>query len=158
MKAALLFLIVFLPVQVFSQTLRGTVIDKTTGKPVASATIFSSHNLATTYNDGLFSLNGIYPGDSITVSCIGYKVYKRGIDISTPKTIVIYLQQTNIVLQSVVVKAKHNAKQDSIRLRKQFADVFAYKAPNFYDMFVKVDPYVYIPSDYILPPTAPLHL
>ena len=149
MKLPVLFLLMVFPLGIFAQDLKGTVIDKITDKPIANASVISLHGIATTYNDGIFSLKNVYPGDSITVSCIGYKTYKMGISLATPRTITIYLQQSNILLRSVVVKAKHDPKIDSIRLRKQFAAVFDYKAPTFYDMFVKIDPYKYVYNDYI---------
>jgi len=149
MKSIMLFMLMLFPLGILAQDIKGSVVDKESGKPVANATVSTSRLLTSTYSDGLFVLKGIYPGDSITVKCIGYKPYKMGINLYTPKTIIIYLQQTNILLQSVAIKAKHNPKADSIRLRKQFAAVFEYKAPTFYDMFVKVDPYIYVPYNYI---------
>ena len=35
---------------------------------------------------------------------------------------------------------KQKNKHDSLKLRKEYAAAFAYKAPNFTDMFIKVDP------------------
>jgi hypothetical protein len=137
------------PLGLLAQDIKGTVVDKESGKPVANATVSTTRLLTSTYSDGVFSLKGIYPGDTLTVKCIGYKPYKMGIGLYTAKTITIYLQPTNILLQSVAIKAKHNPKSDSIRLRKQFAAVFEYKAPTFYDMFAKVDPYLYVPYNYI---------
>jgi hypothetical protein len=150
MKFIVLLFVLLFPLGILAQEIKGSVVDKETGRPVANATVSSSRLLTSTYSDGIFSLKGIYPGDTLTIKCIGYKNYKMGINLYTPKTITIYLQQTNIMLQSVAIKAKHNSKADSIRLRKQFSAVFDYKAPTFYDMFVKVDPYAYVPNNYIL--------
>lgn len=72
-----------------------------------------------------------------------------GVDLSTPTVIIIYMQSAPILLNNVVVKLKHDSKLDSIRLRKEFAAVFAYKRPSFKDMFITVDPYKFTPDDYI---------
>lgn len=149
MKLTIVFLLMLVPLGLLAQDIKGTVVDKESGKPVANATVSTTRLLTSTYSDGVFSLKGIYPGDTLTVKCIGYRPYKLGIGLYIAKTITIYLQPTNILLQSVAIKAKHNPKSDSIRLRKQFAAVFEYKAPTFYDMFAKVDPYLYVPYNYI---------
>lgn len=154
MKFIVLITAMLIPLGIFAQDYTGTVIDKSNGKPVANATVSTSRSLTLTYTDGVFSLKSVYPGDSIAVSCIGYKTYKMGISLSTPKLITIYLQQGNILLQSVAIKAKHDPKVDSVRLRKQFAAVFNYKAPTFYDMFVKINPYLYVPYNYIDAPNS----
>ncbi len=44
---------------------------------------------------------------------------------------------------------KRNDHADSIRLRKEFANIFDHKAPTFKDIFVTRSPYTYTPNDYI---------
>jgi hypothetical protein len=62
MKLPVLFLLMVFPLGIFAQDLKGTVMDKITDKPIANASVISSHGIATTYNDGIFSLKNVYPG------------------------------------------------------------------------------------------------
>ncbi len=96
-----------------------------------------------------FSIPNIAPGDSLKITSIGYKTYKTGIELSTPKSITISMMPVSILLNEVLVKVKHDPKLDSVRVRKEFAAVFEYKRPAFKDMFITIDPYKYTPDDYI---------
>lgn len=144
----ILFLLLF-PVRLFAQQLNGIVLDKSTRKPVPYATVAGVNAITSTSADGKFTISNISPGDSVKITSIGYKSYKMGFDISTPQTVTLYLQPASILLRDVVVKLKHDPTLDSIRVRKEFASVFAYKRPKFKDMFVTVDPYAYTPNNYI---------
>lgn len=149
MKFAVVLMLMLLPLHLLAQHIEGVVLDKATNQPIAYPTVSDAKSIISTGSDGKFTLNGVYPGDTIRVSSIGYKPYKMGVDVSTPKIVIIYLQQTSILLRNVTVKAKHDVKADSLRTRKEFAKVFTYKSPTFMDMFVPIDPYVYKPNDYI---------
>ena len=153
MKFTVLLMSMFFPLSILAQNLTGTVFDKATGRPIAYASVSSSRLIISASADGKFNIN-VFPGDSIKISSIGYQTYKLAIGTTIPVLLTIYLQQSSILLQSVVVKSKHDPKIDSIRLRKQFADVFEYRNPTFYDMFVKIDPYKYVPYNYIDAPNS----
>jgi hypothetical protein len=153
MKITGLLLLLLLPLGIFAQNITGNVVDKNTGKPIAFATVSSSKYIVSTSADGKFSLN-VFPGDSIKISCIGYQKYSIGIGVAIPVLLTIYLQQTSILLQNVLVRLKRNPKIDSIRLRKQFAEVFNYQQPKFKDLFITVDPYKYVPYNYIDAPNS----
>jgi hypothetical protein len=149
MKRLIIFLMLLFPARLFAQQIRGIVLDKNTRLPVPYATIACANTLISASADGRFSLSNVAPGDSIKITSIGYKPYKIGYDLSTPKALTIYLQAAYIVLHDVVVKLKHDPKLDSVRVRKEFASVFAYKRTTFKDIFGTIDPYVYKPNDYI---------
>ncbi len=67
---------------IYSQdvTIKGTVIDEVTAKPVAYAHIYFDYNLGSSTNrEGKFILNydeNMINNDSLTISCIGYKPKK----------------------------------------------------------------------------------
>ena len=153
MKFTGLLMLLLFPLGVLAQNITGTVIDKNTNRPIAYATVSSSKYIVSTAADGIFHIN-VFPGDSIKVTCIGYQTFNMGISISTFSALIIYLQQTSILLQYVTVKTKHDPKIDSIRLRKQFAEVFNYQQMKFKDMFITVDPYKYVPYNYIDAPNS----
>jgi hypothetical protein len=153
MKFTCLLILLVFPLRIFAQSISGTVIDKNSGQPISYATVSSSKYIVSTDQNGKFKLN-VFPGDSIKITCIGYQPFGLGIGVSAPLFLTIYLQQTSILLQNVLIRLKHNPKIDSIRLRKQFADVFNYQQPKFKDLFITVDPYKYVPYNYIDAPNS----
>jgi hypothetical protein len=144
MRSFLLSILLFFPIAVFAQHLEGKVIDKQSGLPVVYATVSTSNNntVITSYY-GLFTLNNIKHADTIRVSCVGYRGFKVAYKDVHTDTLFVYLNQSSIMLHDVNVKARHNFKQDSINLRKQFNNVFNYKGTSFKDIFTTVDPYEY---------------
>ena len=149
MKSRYILLFILLPFRLFAQQLNGIVIDKNTNIPVIYANVSTASLQAVTSYSGQFMLTAIHRGDTIRVTCIGYRPYKRVYNKAKSDTIIIYLQQSSILLRDVNVKARHDFKLDSINMRRQFSAIFNYKAPTFKDLFITTDPYVYIPYDYI---------
>jgi len=135
-------------VPLFAQHLNGVVLDKTTRAPVAHVTILSPGQLQFTSIEGRFNLSNIRKGDSIKITCVGYKPYSFAYYLPVD-TIHIYLEQNAIALKNVTVKGRRDANTDSINLRKQFANVFNYKPTTFKDVFIAQDPYVYKWDDFI---------
>lgn len=146
MKLFILSFLVFFPAAVWAQRLSGKVIDKQTGLPVVYATISSSNITTVSSYSGQFTLNDVQRADTIRVSCIGYRSFKVAFKDVNTDTLVVYLYQRSIMLRDVNINARHNFRQDSINLRRQFNDVFNYKGPDFKDIFVNVDPYAYTPD------------
>lgn len=152
MKPTIILFLLLLPITVFAQYISGRVIDAETGLPVVYASVSLSNQSTVTSYSGQFNLNNLNKGDTIRVRCIGYRSYKIAVSNVHSDTLTIYLHQGSIMLRDVNIRARHNYKQDSINLRKQFASTFDYKAPTFKDMFATVDPYIYVPYDYITSP------
>lgn len=116
---------------------KGKVLDSVTARPIAFATISSSSTNTLTQSNGEFSLRNPHIGDSIKVSCIGYKTTIFVINLRhLSDSIVISLQRTSIVLNPVTIIARHNYKTDSLRLRQEYASIFNHKAPGFKDVFI----------------------
>jgi hypothetical protein len=149
MKLLGILLLMLLPLSLFAQHLTGTVIDRSDELPVVFANVTALSQVTVTSYSGEFALNNLTPGDTIKITCIGYKPYKRVYRKTKSDTVIIYLQQSSILLKDVNVKARHNFKQDSINMRRQFSAIFNYKAPGLKDMFTTIDPNIYIPYNYI---------
>jgi hypothetical protein len=139
---------VFVSAPLFAQHLNGVVLDKHSRVPVAHATVTSPSQLLFTTVEGRFDLGNIHKGDTVKITCVGYKPYSFAYYLPVD-TIHIYLEQNAIALKNVNVKARRDANADSINLRKQFANVFNYKATTFKDVFITQDPYVYKWDDFI---------
>jgi hypothetical protein len=154
MKFPAILILMLLPLSLFAQHITGTVVDKSDELPVVFANVSSPSQVTVTSYAGTFALTNLNPGDTIKVTCIGYKPYKRVYKKAKADTVIIYLQQSSILLKDVNVKARHNFRQDSLNVRRQFSAIFDYKAPGFKDLFITRDPYVYIPYNYIDAPNS----
>jgi hypothetical protein len=152
MKFNYLFLLILIsPHRIFAQQLSGTILDRQNGQPIIYASVYAAGSSSLTSFSGQFSLQGLHRGDTIKITCVGYRPYKRA--YTGADTMLIYLQPGSIMLRDVNVKARHNFKLDSINLRKQYASVFGYK-DNFGDIFITRDPYEYVPNNYINAPNS----
>ena len=153
-KLSIILLIVFSSFQLFAQRLTGIVKDKFTNLPIQNVSVKTEQSVSFTSISGRFSLPKPPIGDTIKFSCIGYEpnflvTYKINND-----TIVVYLEQYSILLKSASVTAKNGYKMDSLSRRKEFASVFAYKAPAFKDIFISKSAYSNTPNNYITAPNS----
>lgn len=135
----LLFLFLLLCTINSAAQVTGTVTDSASRLPISNVKVISNKATVLTNEFGKFSLENIAIGDKLSFRIMGYEpqemiVKKENTNIS------IKLVSKSIDLREVNIKTKRNYKKDSLALRKEYAAVFAYKAPNFTDMFVKVDP------------------
>ncbi|MGZ3751296.1 MAG: carboxypeptidase-like regulatory domain-containing protein [Mucilaginibacter sp.] len=137
--------------QLFAQHLSGTVFDKNTMLPMAHVTISLPFQTVFTTETGQFTLASIRNGDQITITCIGYKPYSWTFHTLGPDTIRIYLEQGVVALKNVTIRARHNQKADSLRLRKEFASVFNHQGPTIKQAFITYTPRD-IPYDHITSP------
>lgn len=139
MKLFLVLLLTLCANRLIAQTANGTVLDAVTRIPISNAQIITANNTILTDTFGKFKLNNIKAGDKFAIRIMGYETSEIVFD-GKIDTMRINLKQTAIVLTEVMIKTARNYKLDSLRLRKEYAAVFAYKAPGFKDMFVNVDP------------------
>jgi hypothetical protein len=146
----LAFILFALPL--FAQQLSGIVLDRNALMPIAGVTLSSPAQTAITSAKGLFTLGNLNKGDTIMISCVGYKPHYLVFSQPVADTIPIYIEQDIKALKNVIITGKRDAAADSIRLRKEFARVFDHKGPSFKDIFVTRSPYSYTPNDYITAP------
>jgi hypothetical protein len=149
MKLWGLILFMLLSSQLFAQNYNGYVFDKTTRSPIPNAIIKNGRNVKLSYYDGYFSIANVHFGDTIKVTCIGYKPYNLFVGMTHRDTVRVFMEPSSIMLNNVSIIAQRNHILDSLNLRREFAKTFAYKAPTFADAFLTIDPYDNHPSNFI---------
>ncbi|MFT3822344.1 MAG: TonB-dependent receptor [Chitinophagaceae bacterium] len=89
-----------------AQVIAGKVIDAATGAPIVSATVELTNRFTTTTNEsGTFSFNKVKPGNyTLHITSIGYHSAEQAV-AAGDKDISIKLQQYNLFMQPVEVKA-----------------------------------------------------
>jgi hypothetical protein len=112
-KTLTAFLVVFLfPAIVLAQEtiIKGKVTDANSGDPIPFAyVIFPGTNVgATTDFDGNYTLKTQTPGDTLSVSYVGYKTKKKLITKGISQTVNFQMEEDAVSLQEVVVFAGEN--------------------------------------------------
>lgn len=88
----------------------GTVVNETTGKPVAGASVSTKGIAVVTNDDGFFTLKGNTPIGTVTVSYVGFHSQKLHLKDKTEDKLTIRLRPSTIQLQEVLVMAD-NARE-----------------------------------------------
>jgi TonB-dependent starch-binding outer membrane protein SusC len=102
-------LIYFLLISIFgfSQNLdlKGTVKESGTNIPIAGANIKvkNGSQFTTTNFDGTFVLKGVFKGETILVSFLGYKTYEYVVSASQDNLIISLVEEKNTLEQVVVI-------------------------------------------------------
>ena len=106
MKHRILLILIFLPIEIFSQT-RGIIIDKKTRNPIEYANIWiENQNIGTTSSlDGKFHFNVNAIGKRLIVSAIGYETNYSLIENENST---IELNPKTYEISEVVVRPKKN--------------------------------------------------
>lgn len=141
MRLIILIFIVFLSNQLFAQRITGLVLDEKTKKPIINARVGTSSYGTFTTSTGGFSLDNVSFGETVTVNLMGYESYSfRYNNTSKSDTVLILLKISPIALKEVIVKLSGNYIRDSLSRRKEYASIFAYKAPTFKEIFIPSSP------------------
>jgi hypothetical protein len=137
MKWILTFSVMIICCHARSQTLNGIVYNTISRRPIENALVSSGHSSSFTNSKGAFSLTGLKTTDSLRIICQGYATYYF-VAGNKPKidTLRIYLQPLSLVLKQVNIRAKHDYRKDSLKMRRDFAAVLAYKQPTVKDAFL----------------------
>ena len=133
----------------YAQKLSGLVLDRNTLLPIQHTTIITPKQIAFTSAKGLFTVYDLRRGDTIKITCVGYKSYLLVYSQKVNDTIPVYLEQTATSLKSVVIIGRRPSNTDSIKLRKEFAPVFAYQGTTFKDVFMPNSSYIKPYNDFI---------
>jgi hypothetical protein len=132
----LLFLLLFITNLSSAQDLKGTIKDKHSGDILIGVSIKGASRSNYSDGNGKFILWGIKLGDTITFSSIGYREEKYIVGNSNLDNLVIYMEQTAILLDEVKINPLRNYKADSLKFREEFAKTFNYSKPKFKDIFI----------------------
>jgi hypothetical protein len=148
MKLTITLILILLSFKVFAQRLNGVITDKFTGLPIKNVNITTATSTTFTSVTEKFSLLKVHVGDTIKFSYVGYKPYYLVLNKIYPDTIQVYLEQNSILLKNVTINGINGYRIDSIRRRKEFASVFAYKSSGLKNIFIPKSPYVSVPYSY----------
>ena len=125
MSKCLAFILLFITVNSYAQfTISGKIINKTTGKPVASAVAFLNKTgiAATASDSGRFTLKDVPAGHYLLlVTIVGYDAYKVPITVSGDTHLpVIRIDPKNETLRGVTVQAKYKPSPYYYLFRNEF--------------------------------------
>ncbi|WP_426790656.1 carboxypeptidase-like regulatory domain-containing protein [Sphingobacterium sp. WOUb80] len=132
----LVLLLLFITNLSSAQDLKGTIKDKRSGDILIGVSIKVASHSAHSDGYGKFTLSGIKLGDTITFSSIGYSEEKYIVGNSNLDNLVLYMEQTSILLDEVKINPLRNYKADSLKFREEFAKTFNYSKPKFKDIFI----------------------
>lgn len=135
-KLQLLLLLLFITNLSSAQDLKGTIKDKYSGDILIGVSIKVASRSNYSDGNGNFILSGIKLRDTITFSSIGYREEKYIVGNSNLDNLVIYMEQTAILLDEVKINPLRNYKADSLKFREEFAKTFNYSKPKFKDIFI----------------------
>jgi len=148
MKPIALLILMLASLPLLAQRVNGIVVDRSTGQPVAFATIKSGYNVMFTDLAGKFSYTLRSAHDTALVTNIGYKPFHLLFGSSTD-TLKVYLQQVSILLKDVNISSRRDFKKDSVRNRRMFSSVYNHKALGIKDALTQKAILAYIPSNQI---------
>lgn len=137
LKLTSVVILMLLSMNSFAQRIKGIVIDKTTYLPVANAFVSTPASKSISNTEGKFVLANVKPGDTLRISSVGYKPFKLIVSFLKFDTLRCYIEPGATILSEVKIRARRNAKADSLRNRREFASTFAYRASTIKDAFIK---------------------
>ncbi|MES2279469.1 MAG: hypothetical protein V4592_25780 [Bacteroidota bacterium] len=154
MKLLFTLLLLLIAGRLCAQRVTGMVMGELTRMPLPHATVAVGSNTVQTNAYGIFTISMGKPTDSIRINCAGYDYYAfKPAAARNSDTLVIYLQPVSYKLKEVVIKSQRNVKADSLRNRRDFANVFNYK-PSIGDVMITYNPSAYVPYNYIDAPNS----
>ncbi|MDO9340511.1 MAG: carboxypeptidase-like regulatory domain-containing protein, partial [Bacteroidales bacterium] len=114
MKKYIIFLLSFicLPSTIYSQIIKGTVLEKNTKSAIQHALVYFNGTSVGTYTDqkGFFEFDiSKYNSMPLTISALGYYSVTLN-EFPTDKPFLIYLPLKVFKLNEVNISAKHNAQ------------------------------------------------
>ncbi|MEL6809919.1 MAG: carboxypeptidase-like regulatory domain-containing protein [Bacteroidota bacterium] len=121
MRTIVFFALLFSTSYMIAQTFTGTVVDATSNRPVAFATVITGENQGVITNeDGVFALQLDrikHPQDSVYISFMGYE--KKGLIASSTMDEVIKLVPTTFELKQVFLSTENLSPKEIIEKVKE---------------------------------------
>ncbi|RYD80139.1 MAG: hypothetical protein EOP55_02950 [Sphingobacteriales bacterium] len=136
MKIYFLFLLIMGTSKISAQQINGQVLDYNTKLPIDNVIITYNKLTIITTGTGKFSFKKNASVEIVGFKKLGYEDYDLNLS-SSFKDFTVYLKPSSINLNDVLIFSKRDYLADSLKMRKDFANVFAYKAPTIKDVVVK---------------------
>jgi len=137
MKYLVIFSLIITSSQLFAQQqINGQVLDFGSKLPVENAIVRYGDQVAISSNTGKFSLTLKPSVKEIKISKMGYDDQLLSLN-NNFKDLIIFLRPVAINLNDITIYSKRDYLKDSLQLRRDFANVFAYQAPTIKDVLVQ---------------------
>ncbi|KQS41478.1 hypothetical protein [Pedobacter sp. Leaf194] len=136
MKFFTTLILLFILGKTQAQQINGQVLDYTSKLPVDNVVITYGKQTIITTATGKFSFQRNGSDETVQLNKLGYENYRLNLK-NNFKDLTIYLKPIAINLNDVLVLPKRDYLADSLKMRQDYANVFAYKAPSAKDMLVK---------------------
>ena len=136
MKIYFLFLLIIVTSKISAQQINGQVLDYNTKLPIDNVIVTYGQQTIITTSTGKFSFQKNASAELVGLKKLGYEDYNLNLN-SNFKDFTVYLKPSSINLDDVLIFSKRDYLADSLKMRKEFANVFAYKAPTIKDVVVK---------------------
>lgn len=120
-----------------AQQVSGSILDWESKSPIYQVKISNGKESTMTDSQGRFSLKTSAAQDTLRISKDGYSS-KELMPTNQPGTgqLVIFLVPLPHALREVHIEGTARYKADSLKMRKDFSNIFKYKRPSVMDMFV----------------------
>jgi hypothetical protein len=120
-----------------AQQISGSVLDWESKSPISQARVSNGKESTITDAQGLFSLKSSTAQDTLLISKAGYSS-KQVISLRQARTgqFIVFLIPLSNLLKEVQIKGTARYRSDSLKMRKDFSNVFNYKRPSITDIFL----------------------
>lgn len=136
MRIFFILSLILLSNKIFAQKVNGQILDYSSKLPVESVIVTYGTQIIITSIDGKFSFQKSPSVKIVQLKKLGYEDYQLNLN-NIFKDLTIYLRSSVINLNDVLILSKRDYLADSLKMRKDFANVFAYKAPTIKDVVVE---------------------
>lgn len=136
MRVFFTFLLIILSGKIYAQQINGQILDFNSKLPVDNAVVTYGTQTIFTLIEGKFSFTKNQSTEIIKIKKLGYNDYELNLKENF-KNVTIFLRTSSISLNDVIIFSKRDYLADSLKLRGEYANVFAYKAPTIKDIFVE---------------------
>ncbi|MGA9648154.1 hypothetical protein [Pedobacter sp.] len=122
--------------KIFAQKINGQILDYASKLPLENVIVsYGTHTVITSV-DGKFSFQKSLSLEIVRLKKLGYEDYELNLN-NTFKDLTIYLKPSAINLNDILILSKRDYLSDSLKMRKDYANVFAYKAPTIKNILVE---------------------
>lgn len=136
MKIFFVLSLILLSNKIYAQQINGQLLDYSSKLPVENVIVTYGTQTIITSGNGKFSFQRNPSLQIVRFKKLGYEDNELNLN-SSFKDITIYLKSFAINLNDVVIRSKRDYLADSLKMRQDYAKVFAYKASTIKDVVVE---------------------